>query len=358
MDKKLIGVIVGILIIGLLIGSYFMFFYSPYKFREDRPIKIFILNSYHPDFPIGLVNEMKKGFYDSLEDRNFGDYEIKEFSMDINRLFSEELRLQTVIEAKDLIDEWEPDLILATNDDAQAYVIAPYYINSDIPVVFVGVSNNPEDYGFENAKNIAGILSVPLFSEAINFLKQLFPNVKKIAVVSEDNPRWSSTLDRLYREQGQMPDIEFIGWHRFSSYREFQEAILDYQDEVDAFLFTPMDTLKDDSGKNVLFLDVVKWITENSYLPEISFWQVPKEGLFVAVTPFSYVQGRAAGGLVDEILIGGKKPKSFEFKQLKAGCNYINLARAKSLGLERNEIPSTILINSEVIEKFPWEEGL
>jgi len=78
--------------------------------------------------------------------------------------------------------------------------------------------------------------------------------------------------------------------------------------------------------------------------------------LSAAFTYSPYGQGKDAGKIVYEILINGKDPSSFEFKPTLIGDQSINLARAKTLGLERDEIPSTILINSKVIETFPWEK--
>ena len=57
-----------------------------------------------------------------------------------------------------MIDETQPDIILAVDDDAQNYV-ARYYINHPhIRVVFAGVNNDPAEYGFDRASNVSGIL--------------------------------------------------------------------------------------------------------------------------------------------------------------------------------------------------------
>jgi ABC-type uncharacterized transport system substrate-binding protein len=353
--KRFLKIFTVVILLSLGIASY-LILRSPYKFRGNGPIKIFVLNSYHPDFPVGLVNDSLKGFKDSLEKNGIKNYEIKEFNMDSDRKDSEELKIQAASEAKKSIDDWQPDLIFATNDDAQKYVISPYYLNRNIPIVFASVSNSPQNYNFDKAKNIAGVLQVPLFSSAFNFLKQLFPDVKKIAVISEDNSRWLSTVDELKKNQNNFSDIEFINWYKFTNYQEFQKNVLLSQNQVDAFFITPLDNLKDNSGKNVPFLTVTKWLVANSHLPEISLWQVPQDGLLAAVTYSPYEQGVEAGNFAYGILIKGQKPTTFGFKSLEVGDKYLNLARAESLGLKKENISSTILINSKIIEKFPWEK--
>lgn len=351
--KKIFLIIIVIMVIGL--GSYFIFRNS-YKFRGSGPIKIFVLNSYHPDFPFGLTDESLNGFNNALKEKGLINYEIKEFNMDSDRQNSEDLKLQAAIEAKKTIDEWKPDLIFATNDDAQKYVISPYYLNKNIPVVFASVSDDPINYGFDKVKNVAGVLQMPLFTDAINFLKQLFPKVKKIAVISEDDSRWLSTINEFKKYQETNSEIEFVGWHQFTNYQDFQKQILSYQNKVDAFFITPLDNLKDNSGKNVLFLTITKWLVENSHLPEISIWRIPEDGLLAAVAYSPYEQGFEAGKMAYGILIEGKNPTNLGFKSLEIEDKYLNLARAKSLGLKQEDIPSVVLINSKIIKKFPWEK--
>lgn len=350
--KIVYGILI-IFIIGILIGSSFLFFYSPYKFGGDGPIKIFILNSYHEDFPEGnLVGKYIDGFYDALEDV---DFEIRRFDMDVLRKNSDELREVAAMEAKKEIDEYSPDLIFATDDDAQKLVIEPYYINSDFQVVFTSLAKDPTDYGYVGSKNIAGILEREHFGSAIEYLRELFPHVKKIAVISESHPRWSNSIGRMKEKQDEVPETEFVGWHSVGEFEEFKDLVLGYQNQVDAFLFTPLDNLADGSGNKVLLVDVIKWLTENSNLPEVSLWPTPNEGMLAAVSYSPYEQGKAAGKLVQKILIDGEKPSSLEFKSTEIGDQYINLARAKTLGIEKNDISSTILVNSIIVYNFPWE---
>ena len=99
-NKKLlvyIGIVV--LIVGLLIGSYFMFFYSPYKFRGDGPVKIFFLHSYHPEFPSDLVEGYTSGFdqyFEKVFEKEGIEIETSIFYMDFIRK-SEEGKKEVVI---------------------------------------------------------------------------------------------------------------------------------------------------------------------------------------------------------------------------------------------------------------------
>ena len=129
-----------------------------------------------------------------------------------------------------------------------------------------------------------------------------------------------------------------------------------YQDKADAFLFTPLSRYVDDNNNPIEDIVLNKWLVANNKLPEITLWRnIKNQGMFLGVIVDANEQGKVAGKIAYDILIEGKYPSSFSFEPTRKGIQIINLARAKILGLERDEIPSTLLVNSEAIEKFPWE---
>src|SRR3989339_682283 len=138
-----------ILLIVILIFSYFIF-RSPWKFREDRPIKIFWVDSYEEKsfWSIAQINGLK----DSLDD--FGiEYEMNVLHLNSFLDKNETNILNRAEEAKKLIDSWKPDIVFATDDGAQKYV-SEKYVNSNIPWVFSAVNLEEKDYHFEDAENV------------------------------------------------------------------------------------------------------------------------------------------------------------------------------------------------------------
>lgn len=352
MKKKkefLIRGIIGLVIISILIGSYFMFFYSPYKFTEDRPIKILWINSYH-DYP--WTDGQIKAFEEVFEKENI-EIEVKQFNMDTKNKDSEDEKLYAGSKAKELINSWKPDLIYATDDNAQMYVVADY-IDSDIPIVFSGVNREPEFYGFEKSKNVAGVLERYPFSQAIDFMKQLYPHAKKIAVISDAGTSGIGGMDYMKKESLKIDFIDFVAFDLVDTFDEFKIKIEEYQNEADIIIFRGLDTFEKENSGSYSQEITTRWMVENSNIPEISFWDYFVDyGALASITVSSYEQGKAAGEMAKEILIEGKQPSNFDFSSTKKGNQFINIARAKQLNLE---IPSTILINSKVVEKFPWEK--
>lgn len=348
--KVLIMSVVVLVIIGLIIGGYFTF-RSPWEYRGDEPIKVFYVASYKADVNPWIKPHILE--FEEVFDDNGVSVDIYVFEMDTLTNTSEEWKRDVSLKAKKLIDSFDPDLIFATDDNAQEYLISPYYLNSDIPVVVAALDRDPAVYGYVGSKNVAGVREVEHVEDAISLLQSLYPYARKIAIISEDINQWDLVLERIKMQQSNFPEMEFVGFNRVSTFNEFKEDVLFYQKRVDAFLFTPFDGLVDDFGVGVPREDVLRWNVENNNLPEVSLWMGPSDGVLAGVAISHSEQGREAGKMAYEILINGRSPSSLGFKSTKKGDQYINLARADTLDLE---VSSIILINSEVIEEFPWEK--
>ncbi len=100
--------------------------------------------------------------------------------------------------------------------------------------------------------------------------------------------------------------------------------------------------------------DVVRWTTENSQLPDFSFWKdrIPY-GTLCAVYVSGYDQGRAAGRIAHGILVEGRNPASYPMEPTIKGEPIISLARAKRLGIR---ISSDLLLTATVVTEFQWEQ--
>jgi len=351
--KKKLIIIIAIFL--LAIGSTFwLLLKSPYKFKGNSPIKIFWLNSYNSDFQ--LVVENINAFKEVFKKEGV-EIEVKEFDLDELRNTSKEHQTTVTKEAIKLIDEYKPDLIYATDDPSQEVVSK--YVNTRIPIVFSGVNNEPQTYGYDKSKNVAGVLEREHFAETIDFLKSLYPNkITTIGVISQDLPQWKPVMDRIRQETDMFPKIQFIGWAMVHTFEDYKKKILEYQNiKVDAIMNFSIAGLVDEKNNSVPETEVTKWLVKNSHIPETTFWGfVVEDGALLSVEVSSEEQGKNAGIIAKSILIDGKLPTSFAFKSTEKGQRYLNLARAKSLDLSQKDISSTILINSKIIKKFPWEK--
>ena len=315
--------------------------------NSNKKWKILHIMSYHS--PWKWTDEQFNGFKDALKGV---DVEYKVFQMDTKHKSSKEWMEYIGKEARDLIDSWNPDLVYTNDDNAQNYV-TKYYINSHIPFVFSGVNANPAKYGFDNAKNITGVLEQEHFVETIQLLRKIVPDVKKIAVVTDDGITWVGVMERMKQKLDQVSDVAFTSWNVVETYSQFKDKMKDLEKKVDAVALLGVFEFKDDTSKNVPYTQVLRWTQENIKLPDFSFWKDRiTRGTLCTVTVSGYEQGLAAGKIARGILTEGKSPSDYAIKPTTKGQPVISLARAKKLGIQ---IKSRILLTAEIINKFHWE---
>jgi ABC-type uncharacterized transport system substrate-binding protein len=314
-----------------------------------QKFKILHIMSYHS--PWEWTDGQLDGFKSALKDL---DVEYKVIQMDTKHNNTDEWKKQVAQEAKALIDSWQPDLVYTSDDDVQPYIVQDY-INSDIPFVFSAVNADPATYGFVGSKNITGVVEHQHYIESVQLLKQIVPGVKKIAVVTDESPFWIGVTDTMREEQSLLPDdVEIVSWDLILTFEEYKQKMAEYQTTVDAVALLGVFNFKDESGNNVPFQEVLQWTTENSNLPDFSFWSDRiTHGTLCSVTVSGYEQGRGAGEMARGILVEGKSPASFPMVPTVKGEPVVNLARANKLGLK---IDSEILLAADVVNTFSWQE--
>ncbi|WP_089721758.1 ABC transporter substrate-binding protein, partial [Candidatus Entotheonella palauensis] len=78
------------------------------------------------------------------------------------------------VEAKRLIETWQPDVVITADDNAAKYIIKPFYKDHKIPFVFCGINWTVKEYGFPY-QNVTGMIEIapiePLFDKAETYVK-------------------------------------------------------------------------------------------------------------------------------------------------------------------------------------------
>jgi ABC-type uncharacterized transport system substrate-binding protein len=301
---------------------------QPAKPTGGRRYKILHVMSYHS--PWEWTDSQLNGFQTALKDLNV-EYKIEQ--MDTKRKSNEEWKQEVASRIRGIIDVWKPDLIFGSDDNAQKYV-AQYYVNSDIPIVFSAVNEEPAKYGFAGSKNVTGVLERIHYVATLRLLKKLVPNVQKVAILSDTDQMWPPIIESMKQQQNELPDIKVVSFDVIPTFAEFKQKVLDYQNKVDAIGFLGVFEFKNETGNNVLLEDVLKWLQENSKLPDFSFWEdrVDK-GTLCAVTVSGYAQGYQAGLLARSILVDGKSPSQLPMLPTAEGIPVISLPTAKRLNI-------------------------
>lgn len=315
---------------------------------QGKVYKILHIMSYHS--PWRWTDGQLQGFKEGMQGL---PAEYKIFQMDTKRNSTPEAKEKVGREARALIGQWKPDLVYTSDDDAQEYV-ARHYVNKDIPFVFSGVNKDPKAYGFEGSRNNTGVMEHEHFTESVQLLRKLVPGAKRIAVVFDDAAMWEPVQKRMRAAAQSLPEVQFGPWDTIYSFEEFKHKVKEYHGKVDAIALIGIFNFKDGQGKNVPYQDVMKWVAENSALPDFGFWiDRVHYGTLCAVTVSEREQGLEAGRMARAILSEGKPPSGIPMKPTVRGLPVISLARASKLGLR----PTTgVLLSAEVIQKFEWDK--
>jgi ABC-type uncharacterized transport system substrate-binding protein len=142
---------------------------SLYVPHHSWAAKCLFVSSYHQGY--AWSDGVERGVRAVLE----GRCELKQFNLDAKRLKESKDLQQKALEAKALIEAWQPDIVITADDDAAQYLIMPFYKNHPMPFVFCGINWTVEEYGlpYRNATGMVEIAPVePLFDQAKALLSQ------------------------------------------------------------------------------------------------------------------------------------------------------------------------------------------
>ncbi|MFW2437748.1 MAG: ABC transporter substrate-binding protein [Arenicellales bacterium] len=101
-----------------------------------------------------------------------GHCDLIQFDMDTKRNRSELYKTQKAVDLARKIKAIKPEVIIASDDNAARYLIAPYFSGGDIPVVFCGINWTVKEYGFP-ASNVTGMVEVTAFRPMLDWASKL-----------------------------------------------------------------------------------------------------------------------------------------------------------------------------------------
>ncbi len=313
---------------------------------DGTPIRILHVMSYHT--PWRWTEGQLEGFKAGLGEVKA---EYKVFELDTKRYSDAGQQAERGQAARAVVEQWAPQVIYTTDDDAQA-LVTRHYINTPIVLVFSGVNKAPEHYGFDQANNVTGVVEHEHFAESVQLLKRVVPTMKRLVVVLDDAPMWGPVVERM-KAAKLPPDVSVVAWDTIRTFDEYKQRIMAYPETADAIALIGIFNFKDAAGKNVPYQDVQRWTVEHSSLPDLSFWvDRVHHGTLVAVTVSEREQGLAAGRLARQILVDGTSPRDLPIQPTTKGMPVISLARANKLGIR---VHSDLLLSAEVITRFDWD---
>lgn len=288
--------------------------------------RVLLVHSYHEGYP--WVDTITEGVKSKIQGSGLV---LDIFHMDTKRHTDKAWKIEAGQHRKK-VDEFHPDIILASDDDAQQY-FAMSYLNTTLPIVFTGVDADPSKYGYP-AANVTGIIERPHFRESLELAQQLRP-LRRVAVLSCHDSTSIVALGFMKQEQ---VDVEIVEWLMIEDFEEWKEAISRFNHSVDALVIRSYQAVKKaGSMENVNPREVARWTRENARIPTIAFHDFEiEDGLLVGVVKSGQAYGALAADYAIRIL-QGTPPPALPIMKPRQGIPMVNRTTAHKLGILRPE---------------------
>lgn len=283
--------------------------------------RVLYVNSYHK----GLTwsDGIEKGIM-SVLDKTGVTYE--SFEMDTKRNSDENFKLQVAQKVKAYIDTFDPDVVIASDDNAFKYVIAEYYKDAQLPFVFCGVNWDVGVYGGPYI-NTAGMEEVVLLDKSVNEVLP-YANGESIGYLTEDTLSEHSNADNIVDYVGlELSEIQYV-----SSLEEWKTAYVDMQQRVDVVIIGVMESYLDRQDQSQME-ELVDFVMNNTTVPTVTEHSWMVEFALLAYGKIAEEQGEWSANAALEIL-GGKSPSDVGVVKNQKGDLTINLALADELGIQ------------------------
>lgn len=182
------------------------------------------LASYHKGY------EWQDGIEEGLRSTLGNRCTIEAFYLDTKRNTDEDYAKSTAKKAKQLIDSMQPDVVIASDDNASRYVIEPYYRESDIPFVFCGVNWSAEKYDFPYP-NVTGMLEIISIDPLLKVIQTVLPDASSGIFIGGDVPSTRSNYERYKKSFLSRGIVVRDGMVK--TFDEWKEKLSDAQETAD-----------------------------------------------------------------------------------------------------------------------------
>lgn len=216
-----------------IIIFFFLSFFA-YTAHASK-FKVLALMSYEQDF--AWCKDIKQGIDSVLEDSS----EIKYFYMDTKKDIKN--GPEKAKQAYELYNEFQPDGVIAADDNAQFMFVVPFLQNKvKTPVMFCGVNAEPEKYGYPSS-NVSGILERYHINESIAFAKQLVPSVKTIGFLGKYSPTALAGFKQVQKEKDTYP-VKYIDFKMPKTIDELELMTKELKEKCDLLLLLTIEGIQ------------------------------------------------------------------------------------------------------------------
>jgi ABC-type uncharacterized transport system substrate-binding protein len=302
------------------------------------PYKVLVVMSYHEEMP--WEKEIREGIEAELKD----SAEIRYFYM--NTKNDPDGGVAKAKEAYRIYSEFQPDGVIAADDDAQWLFVVPYLKNKvRTPVVFCGVNAEPDKYGYP-AVNVTGILERAHFRESISYLQQLMPKVKSIGFMVTDNQTGLGYMEQVRKESKSYP----VSTQKVSLVKTLDEALKAVRvmrNQYDALFLIALEGLTNMQGKPLAERESFPILVRAFGKPVIGINKFNiRYHMLCAVVKTGHEQGSTASQMLLQAL-KGTPVSALPITRNQHGERVLNITVMKSLGIKPRPF---LLVGTDLVE--------
>jgi hypothetical protein len=293
--------------------------------------KILYIDSYHEGY------EWSDGIMRGVRSKlNNTGVELEIHMMDTKNNPSEEFKEQAAIETKSLIEQFEPDVVIACDDNAFKYVVMPYYKDADLPFVFCGLNWDASVYGAPY-KNTAGMVEVVLLDKAVDEVKE-YADGEDLAFLTVDVLSEHKNAEYYETYLGfDLKETVFV-----DNFEDWKTSFTDLQKKVDILILGVPEGIKNFNEE-----EAEKFVLDNVEIPIVveHDWLI-QYGL-LAYSKIAEEQGEWSAETALRIL-DGTNPSDIPVTTNKKGKLALNLVMADKLGIA---FRPGLIKNADVIKR-------
>ncbi|CAN5475920.1 hypothetical protein BH11PSE11_BH11PSE11_21270 [soil metagenome] len=263
-------------------------------FNFNKP-RILVLHS--ADRNSMTAKKMDEGIRRVL-DKNRQPISTRWHYLGIDTLPDEAHRQDAAKEGKRAIEQFDPDLIIAVDDEAQEYVAKNYAGRTRPKLVFTAIDHDPKEYGYVGAPNVTGVMeTLPLAAIRDTLLQARQGQATRLAVLGHPGQTGLGQVEQV--KAFNWAPLNVVSVQTLESFTEWQTAIKAMDGKADALLVLSYEGLhmSPSVSKVASRPAVVHWIEENAKpLPlGISVGYV-EDGGGLSVAPSPLEMGEVATG--------------------------------------------------------------
>lgn len=283
--------------------------------------RILVLHSYNGDY--AWTRDVDAGIKKVLEKEH--TISMRWYYMDTKNHPEKQYKEKIAAVSKRFIEQFKPNVIIAVAGDAQEYVAKYYNNHPSIKIVFAGINGSREQYGYDKANNVTGILErIPIkgLVDALQILRGTKKEIKIVHIGDRSEPLKHD--DYSFHNYKGWQNIKLQPSLLVSTFDEWKSAIAESSKTADYIIITNYRKIYKDknTAEKVNPKEIMQWTMANATVPIIGLnLFVFEDGASLAIATSPYEEGEVAATFALKIIKEGVLPPYTKTKQFIVGLD-------------------------------------